>query len=204
MTRHRSTWSSLLLTAALSAVPFICCRAEKPDADPPGPISIKMEDCKLTRPGRITSETGILRLLFSGPPTEELVKRGTVEVDGHKYTLYLPKAKAYSIKNSKPSDSGFENTSTAISVDQNAGGKLTEQDNWFANLPLRLGDTMFDVTEIAADGSRIVLKPSKAPLRGVLVGRRCPDFSVKTSDGKRVTRDGLAGKAFLLDVWSVT
>ena len=171
MNRHRTVWPPLLLTAALSAVPFAFCRAEKPDVKRPRAITVPMEDCKLTRPGQISGATSILRLLFSGPPTDELVKRGTLDVEGCKYTLYLPRAKSYSVKNSKPSESGFENTSTAISVNQTGAGKLSEHDSWFASLPLRLGDRMFDVTEIAADGSRIVLKPSNAALRGVILGR---------------------------------
>jgi hypothetical protein len=163
-----------------------------------------MEDCKASRPGKITSQTSTLRLLFAGPPKDQLAKRGTVKVDGHKYTLYLPKAKSYSIKNTKPSDSDFENTSTLISVDQKGDGRLTDTDGWFANLPLRLGDKMFDVAQIAADGSRIVLKPSKSPLRGLIVGRRCPPFSFKTADGEELSRERLAGKPFLLDIWSIT
>lgn len=205
MTRHRT--SSVLL-AVLSLASLVVrpdlSRAAEPEPVPSHPITIKMEDCKADRPGKITSETSTVRLILSGPPKDELVKRGTVDVDGQKYTVYLPKATSYSIKNTKPSDSDFENTSTAISVDQNGDGKLTAEESWFTNLPLRLGDKMFDVVEIAADGSRIVLKPSRAPLRGVIVGRRCPDFSFKTAQGKPVTRDGLAGKAFLLDIWSVT
>jgi hypothetical protein len=97
-------------------------------------------------------------MLFAGPPKDDLVKRGTVQVDRRRYTLYLPKAKSYSTRNSGPSDRDSDNTSTLISVDQNGDGCLTENDGWFANLPLRLGDKMFDVAEIAADGSRIVLK----------------------------------------------
>jgi hypothetical protein len=143
-------------------------------------------------------------MLFGGPPRDELVKRGTVEVDRQKYTLYLAKAKSYTTKNTGPSDCDIDNTSTLISVDQNGTGKLTEHDGWFANLPIRLGDRMFDVVEIAKDGSRIVLKPSKSSLRGVIVGRTCPAFSFKTADGKEITRDSLAGKAFLLDIWSIT
>ncbi len=125
-------------------------------------------------------------------------------MDGQKYTLYLPKAKAYSTKNTKPSDSGAENNSTPIYVEAKGYGRLEEEDGWFSNLPLRLGDRMFDVAEIAADGSRLVLRPSKAPLRGVIVGRKCPDFAFKTADGKEVSRDRLAGKPFLLDIWSIT
>ena len=101
-------------------------------------------------------------------------------------------------------DCDNDNTSTLISVDQNGDGRLTENDGWFANLPLRLGDKMFDVAEIAGDGSRIVLKPSNSSLRGVVVGRTCPPFSFKTADGEEINRESLAGKPFLLDIWSIT
>jgi len=206
MTSHNSSWLRSLLLATLGLVALalpVFARAEKPKPDQPA-ITIKMEDCKATRPGRITGETVTLATLLAGPPREDLVKRGTVDVDGQKYNLYLPKAKSYAIKNTKPSDWVYENTSTAISVDQKGDGKLTEDENWFANLPLRIGDRMFDVAEIAADGSRIVLKPSRTPLSGIIVGRRCPGFSFTTAEGKPITRDGLAGKVFLLDIWSVT
>jgi hypothetical protein len=191
MTKHRTLLLLLLLPAA--------GRAEGPAA-----VSVRMEDCKVSGPGRVTGDTSALRLLFLGPPKEELVKRGTVEVDGRKYALYLPKAKAYSVKNAKPKDSDFENTSTLLYVDHNGDGRLTEEEGRFANLPLRLGDKMFDVAEIAADGSRVVLRPSKAPLRGVIVGRSCPPFAFRTAGGKEVSSKSLAGKAFLLDIWSTT
>jgi len=163
-----------------------------------------MEDCKASRPGKISKAVDALVMLIAGPPKDELVKRGTVQVDRQKCTLYLPKARSYSTKNTGPSDCDNDNTSTLISADQNGDGRLTENDGWFANLPLRLGDRMFDVADIAADGSRIVLKPSKARLRGLVVGRPCPPFSFKTADGKEINRDSLAGKPFLLDIWSVT
>jgi hypothetical protein len=197
MTKHRSLFLLLLLPAALGT-------ARPGRAEGPAAVTVRMEACKVSGPVRITSDTSLLRAIFVGPPREELVKRGTAEVDGQKYTLYLPKAKAYSTKNTKPSDSGSENTSTLIYVDHKGDGRLTADEGWFANLPLRLGDKMFDVTEIAADGSKVVLRPSKAPLRGVIVGRKCPDFSFKTADGKEVSRASLAGKPFLLDVWSIT
>ena len=205
MAKHRTRFLLLLLPVALGMTLPGGSGAQKATADPAAAITVVMKDCKASRPGRITSETSIFRLLFAGSPKEEqLVKRGTVEVDGQKYTLYLPKAPSYSTKNTKPSDSDFENTSTLISVDSKGDGRLTGAEGWFANLPLRLGDKMFDVTEIAADGSRIVLKPSKSPLRGVFVGRTCPPFSFKTADGKEFSRDSLAGKPFLLDIWSIT
>jgi hypothetical protein len=204
MTLHRS----LLLLSILSAgcgTPQVV-EGGAGDSAPAHSTSylIRMEDCKVAGPPRFTSDTSALRLIFLGPPSVELVKRGTVVVDGQKYTLYLPKAKSYSMKNTKPSDHSFENTSTLLYVDHDRDGKLTDEEGWFSNLPLRLGDKMFEVAEIAADGSRIVLKPSKAPLRGVILGRVCPPFSFKTADGKEVSRETLAGKPFILDIWSIT
>lgn len=153
-------------------------------------LTVRMEACE------VPSQAAFTRAL--------LVKRGVVAIEGKKYTLYLPRAKAYSVKNTKKQDHIFANTSTRLAIDQHGTGKLPDENHWFANLPLRLGHRMYDVVEIAADGSRIVLKPSKSPLRGVVVGHRCPPFSFKTADGKTVSRDRLAGKPFLLDIWSVT
>jgi hypothetical protein len=204
MMQHRSLFLLLLLPAVPGSALPGGGRAEKPTPREAAAITVVMGDCKASRPGKITNAADALRMLIAGPPRDELVKRGTVRVDRQKYTLYLAKAKSYSTTNTGPSDCDFDNTSTLISVDQNGDGRLTGDDGWFANLPLRLGDKMFDVAEIAADGSRIVLKPSKSPLRGVIVGRTSPPFSFKTADGKEVNRDSLAGKAFLLDIWSIT
>jgi hypothetical protein len=167
-------------------------------------VIIAMENCKATRPGKITAGTSVLKMVFAGPPKDKLVKRGTVQVDGQDYTLYLPKADSYSTKNTESNDNGFENTSTLISVDHNGDGRLTDDEGWFANLPLRLGDKMFDVAELAQDGTQIVLKPSQSPIRGVIVGRTCPAFSFKTVDGDEASFTTLAGKAFILDIWSYT
>ena len=172
-------------------------------AQEPSAITVRMEDCNVTRKGKLTKEVTIVQIL-AGTPKEILVKRGFLDVDGHKYILYLPKAKSYSIKNTSPKNHDLENTSTLISVDQKGDGKFQDWDGWLANMPIRLGDKMFDVTEIADDGSRIVLEPSKAVLRGVIVGRACPPFSFKTVEGKEVSLKSLAGKPFILDVWSIT
>ena len=198
-----------LMLLPLLAAPNGC--SDQLSDDQTTPIILKMEDSKASRRGKLQLTEEDLKdpqklsaRLLKGWPKEDLFKRGVLEVDGHKYSLYLPQAKAYSVKNTKPSDVDSENTSTLISVDQNGDGLITDADGWFANLPLRLGDKMYDVTEIAADASRIVLKPSKSPLRGVIVGRTCPPFSFKTADGKAVSREGLASKPFILDIWSIT
>jgi hypothetical protein len=204
MMQHRSLFLLLLLPPVLGSALSGGGRAEGPPPREAASFTVVMEDCKASRPSKITSVGGAFRRLVAGPPRDELVKRGTVQVGRQKYTLYLPKARPWSMKNTGPSDCDNDNTSTLLSVDQNGDGRMTENDGWFANLPVRLGDKMFDVAEIAADGSRIVLKPSKSSLRGLVVGRTCPPFSFQTTDGKEVNRESLAGKAFLLDIWSVT
>jgi hypothetical protein len=186
------------------AAPPPASESPESQAQPPADVIVAMENCKATRPGKITADTSVLKMIFSGPPKDKLVKRGTVQVDDQNYTLYLPKSQSYSTQNTESSDSRFENNSTLISVDHNGDGQLTDDESWFANLPLRLGDKMFEVAEIAADGSQIVLKPSQAPLRGVIVGRSCPQFSFKTADEEEVSLGSLAGKAFILDIWSFT
>jgi len=163
-------------------------------------ITLKMEDCQVSR-SRIP--TGVLEAL-TGSGKDQLIKRGVVELEGKKYTLYLPKAKSYTVKNTGKRDHDFENNSTLLTIDQKGDAKFTEADNWFANLPVRLGDKMFDVVDIAKEGNEVILRPSKAPLSGALIGRCCPDFTFKTADGKEISRETLQGKAFLLDIWSIT
>jgi hypothetical protein len=204
MRQHRSGFYLLVLLAVTGSALPGGPRAEKPTPKEAASVIVTMEDCKAARPGKISSVADAFRSIVTGAPQDELVKRGTVQVDGRKYTLYLARAKSYSTKNTGPSDGDLDNTSTLISVDQNGDGRLTVNDGWFANLSLRLGDRMFDVAEIAADGSRIVLKPSRSALRGVIVGRTCPPFSFKTPEGKEVSHDSLAGKPFLVDIWSIT
>jgi hypothetical protein len=203
MPTRRTIFRLLLPLAALGVLTPWAGRADPPPAPPGDTLTVVMEDCRAVRPGKVTRDTSIASLL-KGLPREDLVKRGTVRVGEQTYTLYLAEAKAYTTKNEKPSDSGFYNTSTLISVNQGGGGRLKDEDGWFANLPLRLGDRMYHVAEIAADGSRIVLKPSNAPLRGAVVGRRCPPFAFKTAEGKEVSFESLRGRAFLLDIWSIT
>jgi hypothetical protein len=145
----------------------------------------------------------VLRLLLFGPPKDQLVKRGTVDVDRQTYHLYLPNAKSYTIKN-KAKPGTDEDTSTLISIDLDQDGQLTEQESWYASQPVRIGDRIFDVQDIAESGERIVFKLSTAPLRGLINGRQCPPFKFATSDGKEISLGALKGKAFLLDIWSVT
>jgi hypothetical protein len=166
---------------------------------PADAITVTLTDTTITRPGAVT---GVLAALLGGG-TEKL-KRGELTVDGETFALFLPQGKTCTIKNTGSNDGAFENKSTAITVAPKGDGKLTDGQSWFANLPLRVGDRMFDVLDIAADGSKFVLKPSTAPLRGVVLGRKCPAFAFETSEGKKVSFDTYRGQAFLLDIWSTT
>src|SRR6516164_8277928 len=99
MMQHRS----LLLLLLLPAVPGSALpgggRAEEPTPKEAAAITVVMEDCKASRPAKITTVASAFRMLVAGPPRDDLVKRGTVEVDRQKYTLYLPKARSWSMKN---------------------------------------------------------------------------------------------------------
>ncbi len=174
--------------------------AAAPAAGPPADtIAVTLTDTTITRPRAVT---GLLSALFGGG-TEKL-KRGELTADGETFALYLPRETTCTIKNTGASDGPSDNKSTAITVAPKGDTTLTASKNWFANLPLRVGDRMYTVVDLAADGSRIVLKPSNGPLRGVVLGRKCPDFAFETSDGKKVSRDAYKGRAFLLDIWSTT
>jgi hypothetical protein len=82
-----------------------------------GTITVAMEDCKASRPGRISKGTTVFSLLFSGGPKDQnLAKKGSVAVDGRTYWLYLPKASSYTLKNTGERDDQLENTSTLISL----------------------------------------------------------------------------------------
>src|SRR5262249_57228547 len=107
MMHHRSLLVLLLLTAVPGSALPGGGRAEKPTPKEAAAITVVMEDCEAARPGKITSVGSALRMRFAGPPRDELVKRGTVQVDRQKYTLYLAKAKSYSTKNNRPSDCDF-------------------------------------------------------------------------------------------------
>jgi len=180
-----------------------------------GAVVISMQKCNASRRGRFgvteddDEEQGGEKKTksifdFAMPKDVPLIRKGTLTVDGEAVTIYLPKAKRYGVENTGRGDEHHSNKSTLLSIDADHNGKLGDDESWFANLPIRVADRMFEITRIAEDGSEIELRPSSAPLRGVIVGRKCPAFSYKTSDGRLITQDTYKGKAFLLDVWSVT
>lgn len=204
---------SLILTLLLPLVFASDAPAQSKPAEPGGNevdqgksaerFVIEMQPGKAARRGQFKTGMGITDIL-KGIPDEELVRQGDFDSEGRTYTFYLPKADDYPVKNTGRNSSHHDNTSTLISIDADGDGKLTDDEGWYANLPLRLGDAMFKVTAIASNGSRIELRRSKASLRGVVVGGKCPPFALKTQDGRKIALDDYRGKAFLIDIWSVT
>jgi len=92
MKSRRLGWAWILVPAAL--VPAAAGQ-DKPGKYPTriGTITVAMEDCNTSRPGRISKGTTLFSLLFSGGPKDQnLAKKGSVPVDGRTYWLYLPKA----------------------------------------------------------------------------------------------------------------
>ena len=185
-----------LLLLPLSLINTAAVHPAEPPADA---ITVTLTDTTVTRPGAVTS---IWSALFGG--AREKLKRGELTVDDTTFALFLPRAKACTIKNTGANDGAFENTSTAITITIKGEEKLANGQSWFANQPLRVGDRMFDILDLAADGSAITLKPSTAPLRGAVLGRKCPPFAFETSEGMKVSLAGYKGQAFLLDIWSTT
>jgi len=197
------SWVTLLVPAALAVLlPTPILGSEPVDKRPPA-ITITMNDCS-AEPGKTIKEIGRIQLVLSTFGKKEMAKQGQLSVAGQNYAVYLPKAKTYSLKNTAGTQLRLMNTSSVILIDQNDDGRLTPDESWSANQPIRVGDQMFEVVDIATDGSKIVLQASRVPMGGIVMGRKCPPFSFKTADGQSITQDTFAGKAFLLDIWSVT
>jgi len=169
--------------------------AQAPDAKVGDDLVVTMQPCEKKR----SVETGYVR------SSRNLVLHGQVDVDGTKFDIYLPRDKknAYSIApRPKRQQLLTRLTSTHLSVDQNHDGKISRWENYFAEFPLRIGDTMFDVRAIAKDGSTITLRRSRAPLTGAVLGAPASDVTFTTVDGKRLRPADLLGKVLVFDVWA--
>ena len=178
----------------------ICAAQEpRPPADPLDVIQVSLREFDgLKRGGAFGFMLGM-----HDATTCELVMKGDVEIDGRQLTLYLPDG-PYSLKNTGASDFTMENTATCLAIDTDADKKISDEENWYANLPLRIGDRMFEVRAIAPKGKGLELVPSRKPLSGIVIGREVPPFSYATTGGKTVTQDDFRGRPFLIDIWSVT
>jgi len=138
---------------------------------------------------------------YEMPEAEKLV-RGDLKVDQEQTSFYLPQYGPHEL--TTKGNHSFENTSTRITVDSNHDGKLDRSEHWWTSLPVRLGDSMFDVAAIDPGSQWILLKKSSARLAGVVVGKPCPEFSLLTTNGYKATQDTFKGRWLLLDVWSET
>ena len=167
------------------------------------PIVLQLEpsELKRTRPqiGNIVS------LLLVGRATEKMVWKGTIPSGPDEgVSLYLPKSSAYSLVNTGSTGTVVSNTATYASVDQDGDGVLAEWEAVGLERPIRIRDNMYRVKEIDIESKTLTLQQLDMPLRGSLVGYRCPDFELSTFDGKVISNKSILGKATVLDIWAVT
>ncbi len=179
------------------------------------PTNIALSDTNLER--RLVNTAGLVtadpkedfdeyvkQLTTSMRARESLTLGGEIEKDGSSVTLYLADQENYSLVNTGSGNTNFENTSTYISIDYNGDGQIESYESLASNLPIRIFDSMFLVTEISKSKKLITLQQVDIPLAGAVLNRRCPDFSYETVDGQTVSNKSILGKTTILDVWAVT
>lgn len=193
------------MAVSLRALSFVFALTAPQDGDPPADsVELRFEPAVADRPMPLTGLSDALASAFSGPRREKLVARALFRDGERQVAIWRAQAERFTTENRGADATAFENSSTLLSIDDDGDGVLTERESWFANLPLRIGDRMWEIEELAADGTRIRLRPSKAPLAGLLLGRRVPEFSFRTAEGQTFDHASLAGRPFVLDLWSIT
>ncbi len=177
-----------------------------------------MEDCEALREGRFKpgnklgdvdpadpkDPKAVAKRVHEALKPEALRKKGRFTQDEVTVDIFLGADESYSVINIGETDSHHSNTSTLISIDANHDGKLDEEEGWFANLPVRIGDQMWEVITIAPDGSQIVIEQSDASLQGIVQGAKCPFFAYKTDFNQQISLETFEDKALLIDIWSLT
>ena len=138
--------------------------------------------------------------------SKQMTLKGSVEVAGESFDIYFPEDdRGYSTA-ARPlpedSESLAEFTSTYLAVDQNHDGNIAWWESYYAEFPLRIGDSMFDVVAIAEDGSALTLRPNDGPLVGAVIGRKAPDFTFQTIDGKTLGLKDYEGQTLIIDCWA--
>lgn len=179
------------------------------------PTTIVLAETKLER--RLINPIGLVtadpqkdideyvkQLTASMQAREPLTLGGAIEIDGSSVTLYIANQEEYSLVNTGAGNTNFENTATYISIDYNSDGRIEAYESLASNLPIRIFDSMFVVTEISKSKKLIALQQVDIPLAGAVLNRKCPDFSYKTVDGQTVSTDSILGKTTILDIWAVT
>lgn len=180
----------LAATALLSLANGTTATAQSQDA----PIVVPMAPFEGKRPVRG----------FYVKSSRDLVRKGTVQVDGTAFDLFLPKEKAgYSVRSRPELQAVLVTlTSTWLSVDQDHDGKITLDESYFAELPLCIGDTMFDVVDIAADGSSLTLRRREGPLAGPVLGRKAAAFEWNATDGRKLGNASYENRVLVIDCWA--
>jgi hypothetical protein len=176
---------SLLLLAAPLARPLPAQEA---------PIVVALAPCELKRPVRG----------FYVKSSRDLVRKGSLTVGSETFDLYLPKEKGGWSHTARPErkDTLVALTSTWLAVDQDHDGKIAIDESYFAELPLRIGDTMFDVVGIAADGSTISLRRREGPLAGAVRGRKAAAFEWAATDGRKLSNASYENRVLVIDCWA--
>jgi hypothetical protein len=87
-------------------------------------------------------------------------------------------------------------------VDQDHDGKLAVDESYFAELPLRIGDTMFDVVDIASDGATLTLRRRDGPLQGAVRGRKAAAFEWTATDGRKLNNASYENRVLVIDCWA--
>lgn len=185
-------------TCVAGIVLFAATAVAEPPASQPGHVVLTTH--KVNKKRSEMTFTGLL----PGSKTVRYQRAADINVDGEKFTIYLPKADRYSTKHTGKHANWLGNNSTRVFVDANTDGTLDEHEGWFTDLPVRIADRNYRVEKIANDASRIEMSLLDGPLTGLVLGRKVPPFKLTTADGQTVTPDTYRGKAFLLDIWSVT
>lgn len=159
----------------------------------PEPIVVAMSPCELKRP--VDS--------FYVKSSRNLVAKGTVQVDGEAFDIYLPEEKAYS-RQPRPEQKALltVRTSTYLSVDQDHDGKISALESYFAESPLRLGDAMFEIVDLPADGGSLTIRRTDRPLTGAVLGRKAAAFDWTAIDGSKLRRDDFKNRLLVIDCWA--
>jgi len=183
-------FASLALASSLLLAPLGAAPHSTQDAS----IVINMAPCEVKRPVRG----------FYVKSSRELVRKGSVEVGDEKFEVYLPKEKnGWSHRPRPELEEGLVSlTSTWLSVDQDHDGKIAVDESYFAELPLRIGDTMFDVVDIASDGATLTLRRREGPLQGAVRGRKAAAFEWTAADGRKLNNASYENRVLVIDCWA--
>ena len=138
--------------------------------------------------------------------TATALLEGEITVAGKTYTIFIPAEGPYQLENTR--QRGLDNflftNATPVWFDQNGDGKLSFNEAWVSNHPIRFGNQMLEVISISPDGTTLTMRESKAPLGGLVLGERAPEFRLVDQNGGVHTLERYRGKYLILDLWSTT